>query len=239
MEARLERGDAPCPPAEVLRAFLDERLPGEQADEIAHHLLSCQACADTVLGWETVEAEDASGEGVAGARPRRPHTWRWFALSGVAAAAALVLILVVPAVLEGPGFTAEITGVTGDVRGTVLKRDQAVEVRLFLPRPAHVYVLCVDRAGASLMFPQPGDKARLIGETVLPGGEEAWKLTGAEPGAYLLLVGANDRARTATQIADLTAALGGLGDSFSRERVREIALSSFDEVRLLTFTVVP
>jgi hypothetical protein len=239
IERNLDVGDAPCPPAETLRDFLAERLPEDRAGEIAHHLVSCDRCGRIVVAWETVEAEDqAATAAERSAGRRRLPAPRWM-LAGSVAAAALLAYLLIPVFLAAPTFTAEYAVVGGEVRGGMMTRDQAVELRLLLPEPGYVYIFALDSVEVDLLYPENGKAELVHGPATIPGGGEAWKLANVGAGKNAFLVGVKKRPLEAEERARVLDALRSTANHLAEDEVRAAARPFFEAVEILPFTVQP
>ncbi len=57
---------APCPDENVLVAFLEHELPGEQAEDIERHLDQCPACRSVAADWARDFAREAAHSGALG-----------------------------------------------------------------------------------------------------------------------------------------------------------------------------
>jgi CHAT domain-containing protein/tetratricopeptide (TPR) repeat protein len=117
----------PCPDAETLAAFVDGRLAPADREPLARHLAACPVCYRVLVDVVQASSDDAAHEDPPGrarvlAWPGRSRVRFIAATGGLAAAAALALVLVRPAMLYGPGSSrpelAPLVSAAGSVRTT-------------------------------------------------------------------------------------------------------------------------
>jgi CHAT domain-containing protein len=117
----------PCPDAETLAAFVDGRLAPADREPLDRHLASCPSCYRLLVDVVRAGSDDAEQEDPPGRAPVLQWTGRSrlrfiAAAGGFAAAAALALVLVRPAMLYGPGSSrpelAQLVSAAGSVRTT-------------------------------------------------------------------------------------------------------------------------
>jgi hypothetical protein len=191
-EIRRLRAEAPCPPPEVLDAYLRGGLPEAEAEDIAVHLLGCPMCAADILARDQVDREaeaafEASGQAARGFRRR--------AFLARAAAAVLVAGALLWLLLPGPDLISEafLRGDRGLVRGgsSAFVPGERFRLELRSSGPASILALLEDpRGGLSEVYPAAGDSTLLDGPAALalPGKDEAWDTGGLDRGVHALWI---------------------------------------------------
>ncbi len=173
-----------CHSALRLDRWMAGELPGPEAEALSAHVAGCARCRDAVASL--TEARDRTVLPPLRARPAARRAPRWFSwtgvgAAGVAAAAALLLVVVRPALDPGrlkgaaPGLGMYVQH--GDTvrragAGERVAPGDAVRFSVTLREPAYVAVLTLDPTGAASVYYPGGDRA----EPVNPGTDVALPL---------------------------------------------------------------
>jgi len=243
---------APCPEAELLRKFVEGGLESEKQKEIAHHVASCTECARTLAAWDTVERRDEDlfrkvcRRAAAAELKRAPSLLAgWvrrqatatrprlaLGLGGAALAAAIFLAFVLPVLLapSEESFSVRLVASTGTVRAgaSVFSPREQLHLRLTLPTPSYIYVVCLHGEEPTIVYPE-GKPEKLSGKVEIPGDDSAW--TDLAPGSYTVLVGAALEPLSPEKQRDLLGALKEKGSPCEK------ATPFFSHTELLSFRI--
>ena len=102
----------PCPSDELLAALVEQRLDPYERDRVVEHLGTCAGCRTVVVGAREALAEDAVAAEVRALDGRRRS---WPLVAGPIAAAALLLVLLRPAVDDPVHRAPPVTGTPAPV----------------------------------------------------------------------------------------------------------------------------